>query len=176
MGARQITTAVTMLVLCVILVLGVVIGYKTLFSPLPNDSGTASASPSPTCTTQDVRRGQRLHAREVQVSVFNAGTRAGLADETLNRLGNRGFKEGEASNAPASAKVRFVQVWTTKKHDAAAALVAQQFGSNTLVRVTNKDLGPGVDVLVGTDFRGLKKAKRSLLVRQKQQLCDSASG
>jgi hypothetical protein len=54
--------------------------------------------------------------------------------------------------------------------------VAQQFGSNTLVRVTKKDLGPGVDVLVGTDFRGLKKAKRSLLVRQKQQLCDSASG
>jgi hypothetical protein len=148
-----------------------VMGYKSLFAPLPNDSGTAAAPPSPTCSTPDVRRGQRLHARDVQVSVFNAGTRSGLADTTLNRLGNRGFEKGEASNAPASAKVRFVQVWTTKKHDAAARLVAKQFGPHTLLRVTKKDLGPGVDVLVGTDFHGLKNAKTSLKVSRKQQVC-----
>ncbi len=105
------------------------------------------------------------------VSVFNAGSRAGLAESTLNGLAKRGFRRGEAGNAPANAKLRFVQVWTTRKHDAAAKLVARQFGKKTLLRVVTTDLGPGIDVLVGNDFRGLKKAPRALTVQRKQTFC-----
>jgi hypothetical protein len=169
MSGRHLTTAVTMLVLCGVLVLGLVIGVQTLFAPLPDGDGTASASPS--CSTENLQKGERIRSEQVLVSVFNAGTRGGLADQTLNALARRGFKRGELGNAPADAQVRFAQVWTTKKHDAAAVLVARQLDRKVRIRVTDEDLGEGVDVVVGNGFAGLVKAKRSMVVRTGQTTC-----
>ncbi len=171
MTSRHLTTAATLLVLVGILVLGAVVGVKAMFEPVPAGDASASVSPSPTCTTQDVKKGHKIRSKQVAVSVFNAGTRARLAERTLTGLGKRGFKRGEAGNAPGTAKVRAVQVWTTTKEDAAAKLVARQFGRKTKVKVTDTDLGPGVDVLVGNAFRGLVKAPHSLTVRTSQQVC-----
>ena len=81
MARRHLTTAVTLLVLVGILVVGVVLGVKTLFAPLPG-SDDASAKPSASCSPKTVRKGQRIRSSQVQVSVFNGGTRSGLADET----------------------------------------------------------------------------------------------
>lgn len=176
MGRRHLTTAITLLVLCGILALGFVVGYRELFAPIPDDTAadTPAASPSPSCTTEPVQQGERIRSRDVQVSVFNAGQRAGLANETMGKLTHRGFKRGRVGNAPDGAKLRFVQVWTTDKHDAEARLVARQFGTHTLIKVTDQDLGPGIDVLVGNDFRGLRKAKRSLVVHRPQRVCTPA--
>lgn len=167
---RHITTAVTLVVLCGILALGLYAGYRSLFAPIPH---TPTAQPSPACHTHSVRKGQRITSRQVTVSVFNAGTRAGLAGRTLAALAKRGFSGGEVGNA--NAKLRFVQVWTRHKQHAAATLVARQFGTHTLIRVTKKNLGPGVDVVVGNDFKGLQKAPRSLVVHRRQQVCSSTS-
>jgi hypothetical protein len=171
MTGRHFTTAVTLLVLCGLLVVGAVVGVKTMLSPIPGSDATAGAAPSPTCTTTNVKKGQRLRSRQVTVSVFNAGTTVGLAQSTLRALHRRGFRRGETGNAPSSAKVRFVQVWTTEKNDATARLVARQFGRHTLVKVTRKNLGEGVDVVVGDSFRGLKKAPLHITVRTRQQVC-----
>lgn len=171
MTGRHLTTAVTLLVLCGILVVGAVVGFRTMFSPIPGGGPFAHASPSPTCTVKSVNKGQRIRSRQVMVSVFNAGTQAGLADKTLHALERRGFRTGQTGNAPRKVKVRFVQVWTTKKKDATAMLVARQFGHHALIKVSKTDLGEGVDVVVGNDFRGLKKAPRALTVHTRQQVC-----
>lgn len=169
MGRRHLTTAITMLVLIGILVFGAVMGVNTLFAPLPGDE--PAANPSPTCATKDVRKGQRIRARQVQVSVFNAGTRAGLADETLDALTRRGFKKGSTGNAPSDSNVRIVQVWSTARNDLSARLVALQFGRKTKVRFSDTDLGPGVDVVVGNEFRKLVKAKKAITVKRASSVC-----
>ena len=65
-----------------------------------------------------------LQRGEVQVSVFNAGTRNGLAGQTLDTLEAAGFRAGDAGNAPSSAEVRRALVWTTQPNDYSARLVA----------------------------------------------------
>jgi predicted secreted protein len=170
MTRRHVTTAVTMVVLIGILVLGVVIGVNSLLAPVPSND-TPSASPSPTCVTKTVRKGQRIRPAQVQVSVFNGGTRGGLAGQTMKALAKRGFTQGRVSNAPATAKVRRVQVWTTVRNDDAARLVALQFGRLTRVHVVRVDLGPGVDVVVGDSLHKLGKGKRFVVVKKSSSVC-----
>ncbi len=169
MTGRHLTTAVTLLVLCGLLLIAAVVGAKALLSPFPGSSAAPSAAASPSCTVKSVRKGQKILARQVVVSVFNAGNRPGLADLTLNRLHRRGFQRGTTGNI--TAMVRFVQVWTTHKQDPTATLVARQFGPGTLVRVTKQNLGPGIAVVVGNDFNGLQKAPSTITAHTRQQVC-----
>ena len=171
MTRRHVTTAVTMLVLLGLLVVGFVVGAKALFAPIPGGSLAATPSPSPSCFARNLSKGQKIRSRQVEVSVFNAGSKAGLADQTLAALGKRGFRTGEAGNAPSPVMVRSVQVWTTKKQDVAARLVALQFGARTIVRRTDADLGRGVDVVIGDRFRRLVPAPEKIIVRKRQQVC-----
>jgi hypothetical protein len=162
-----VRTGITLLVLLGLLLLGGAYGLHALFAPLPSTKTTATTD----CRTTSVKKGQRIRAGQVQVSVFNGGTRPGLADETLGALGQRGFQMGEAGNAPSGAKVKVAKVWTTQRHDAAAELVARQFGPSIKVFHVKADLGAGVDVLVGDDFRHLVKAKRGLVVGKPSSAC-----
>ncbi len=170
MARRNLTTAVTLLVLVGILVVGLVLGMRSLFAPLPG-ADKAAATPSPTCSPKTVLKGERIRSTQVQVSIFNGGTRAGLADMTMGALAKRGFTKGEIGNAPSDAKVRSVQVLTTEKNDLAAQLVARQFGRKTKVTVTATDLGPGIDIIVGNDFEKLAKAKRVIVVKKSSSVC-----
>jgi hypothetical protein len=173
MRRRHIMTAITMVALCGLLALGLAVGVKTLFKPVPSLGLGPAAAPSPTCDAQKVDKGDRVRATQIEVSVFNAGSRLGLAGDTLDQLGNRGFRKGEIGNAPSGAKVKHLQVWTIEKHDAGARLVAMQFGPHVKVHVKSKsqDLGPGVDVIVGDGFRGLVHAPRFVKVSKPQELC-----
>jgi hypothetical protein len=171
MNRRHLTTAVTLLVLVAILVLGVVVGVKSLFAPVPGTGADASASPSPTCEPTTIKKGQRVRSRQVQVSVYNGGTRSGLADSTMAMLRARGFTSGSVGNAPSDVSVRRVRVFTTEKNDMAARLVARQFGRSTKVTVTETDLGPGIDVVVGNRFDKLSKARRVLVARRSSSVC-----
>ncbi|MGZ4444293.1 MAG: LytR C-terminal domain-containing protein [Nocardioidaceae bacterium] len=166
MARRHVTTAVTLVVLLGILGAGALYGVKSLFAPVP--SVTPSLSASASCTPKTLAKGHRLRTRQVMVSVYNAGTRSGLAGKTQRLLAKRGFLRGDLGNAPSN--LRFVQVWTTQAHDPAARLVAAQFGRSTVVKVRKKALGPGIAVLVGNDFRGLVPAPRSVRVTSKQTL------
>lgn len=167
---RQLKTAVTMLALVGLLVLGATWGWKALFAEVPG-VGLTVGEPGPSCTPEQVEAGQKLHARQVRVSVFNGGTRSGLAGETIDALERRGFISGEVGNAPSGVKARRVKVWTTTKNDPAARLVALQFGPGVKVKVTKKDLGAGVDVIVGNDFERLNRAPRTVKVGKSQEFC-----
>ncbi len=169
MRGRHLTTAVTLLVLLAILAAAALWGARALFAPLP--SADPTAQPSPSCVTKSVRKGQRIKATQVQVSVFNAGNRAGLAEETLASLTRRGFKRGRIGNAPETSRVKKAQVWTTEPNDTAAKLVARQFGPRTKVRRVKVDLGPGVDVVVGNGLGKLAKAKRSIVATKASSVC-----
>ena len=169
MRRRHVTAGVTLLVLVGLVVLGAVVGWRALSASFPS---SLSPSPSsPPCRKQVVDAGQRLRSSQVTVSVFNAGSRPGLAERTLAALTARGFQAGDVGNAPSGAPVRKAEVWTTSKADAESRLVARQFGRRTKVHLTKVDLGPGVDVLVGDGFHGLVKAPRKLRVHKPEKVC-----
>jgi hypothetical protein len=166
-GSRRVVTGITLLVLCGILAVGAWVGWRQLVSPVSEDDPQTSA-----CSRTEVRRGQRLASRAVTVSVFNAGSRVGLADQTRNGLVRRGFRDGGVGNTPSGTDVRRVQVWTTQRQDLAASLVARQFRGKVPIRVVDENLGPGVVVVVGNLFDGLRpKAPRSLRATKSQSTC-----
>lgn len=152
---RRVTTALTLVVLVVVLGLMGYYGVQQALKPFPAGKGAKKA---PSCSEQEKQVKQFLARSDVQVSVYNAGSRSGLASVTLEKLENAGFIGGNSGNAPGSAEVRRAVVWTTKRNDDAARLVAQSLGASTQVQVTTTDLGPGVDVLVGNRFRALDRA------------------
>jgi len=167
---RHLTTAVTLLVLVGILVAGVVLGVNALFAPLPED-GAASATPSPTCSPTAVERGQTVRSSQVQVSIFNGGGQSGLADGTMRALIRRGFTEGDIGNAPDGVTAERARVLTTERNDTAARLVARQFGRATKITVTDRDLGPGVDVVIGDQFEELVPARKVIVARASTSVC-----
>jgi hypothetical protein len=165
---RHVTTAVTLVVLLAILVIGGYLGAKALFAPLPGDSSNAATS---NCKNTSVKKGEKIRAGEIQVSIYNAGTRSGLAEDTLVKLHKRGFRRGDVGNAPSGTKVKRAQVWTTRRHDAAARLVAKQLGYGAPVKYVDKNLGPGVDVVVGNYFHKLAPVKNFLIVKRPGSAC-----
>jgi hypothetical protein len=159
-----------MLALIGLLVAGAVWGWSSLFAPLPEDA-LSGEQPAPTCDVQRVEAGERLRSDLVRVSVFNAGSRSGLAGQTVDALVERGFLPGDVGNAPSDLKVRKVQVWSTTKDDPQARLVARQFGPNVKVRFSDEDLGPGVDVIVADGFRNLAPAPKAIRVDEPLEFC-----
>ncbi|GAA1941223.1 LytR C-terminal domain-containing protein [Nocardioides marmoribigeumensis] len=161
MNRRSGLAGITFLVLFGILAVGVVVGWHAVSEPVPSLT-QEEPSAGPSCNA-GLAPGDVVRTGDVTVSVFNAGNRSGLADQTLGQLTARGFLAGDVGNAPAdAANVKFVRVLAPSKNDPAAQLVARQFGPQTLVQPTRTDLGPGVDVIVGDRFVGLAKAPRQL--------------
>ena len=160
MATRRTLTAVTLCVLIGLLVAGAYVGWRALLAPV-DGSDDPTAQGGPTCA-DGVRRGDTVRTRDVTVSVYNAGTRAGLAGQTQDELVARGFIPGDLGNAPDDLLgVRFVRVTAETRRDPAARLVALQFGRRTPVQAA-PDLGPGVEVVVGDRFDGLVKAPRRI--------------
>ncbi|MCW2819612.1 MAG: LytR family transcriptional regulator [Marmoricola sp.] len=141
-------SGVTLVVLLVVLGGMAVYGFKAATAPLP-ESGSASPA---RCDSKSTSVRKTIGRSDVQVSVFNAGTKAGLASSALDNLEAAGFRGGNTGNAPEDAVVRRAVVWTTKADDTAARLVALSLGRGTRVEVVTDDLGPGIDVLVGNRF------------------------
>ena len=164
MTGRRITTTLTLMVLLVVLVAMAVYGFKAATAPVGDGDEAVQKS---TCSAEDREVRNFLRRSDVQVSVFNAGDRAGFASQTLEKVEAAGFRGGDAGNAPEDVDVRRALVWTTKPADPEARLVALALGRNTRVEVTETDLGPGVDVLVGNRFKGVDKSavKRLRLAR-----------
>jgi hypothetical protein len=169
MTSRHLTTAVTMAVLCGIVVLGAVVGFNTLFAPLPGAEDEPAAAESPTCDPNQVKDGERLRSSQVTVNVYNAGDRAGLAGAVSDSFRSRGFVTGQIGNAPSGSKVVRAQVWVAEGEEGAGRLVARQIGPRVPVITPDEDLADGIDVLVGNRFRGLaKSAPRSIVVKSDQ--------
>jgi len=154
MTARRLTTGATLAGLVVVLCVMAVWGYHAATAPV-SDNGPTSTSKTPTCSPDQQTVSQYLRRSEVTVSVYNAGRRAGRAQETMDLLERAGFKVGAVGNAPEGVKVQRAAVYTTKADDPAAELVARALGGSTEVVHGDEDLGPGVDVMIGDKFTRL---------------------
>lgn len=168
MRPRFVRTGLTILVLIAVMGTAGYVGWKYTLAPLPG-LGVIS-----NCTTQTVQ--ENLRTSQVQVSVYNDGTRAGLASKVAKALVRRGFIGGDVANTPTKEHVKTVLVRTTTADSTAAKLVARQFAKSLdkikIVVSTSVDLGPGIDVVVGNKFQGLvKKAPKSLPYTTTQQVC-----
>lgn len=168
-------TPITLLVLLGVLCSGLYLGWRWLTADVTETVTEPTAiptTPGPTCKSKKVTRTEQLKARQVRVSVFNAGSVTGLADQTLLDLHRRGFRSGDADNAPEDSGVQSVQVWDRKPDSPRVRLVALQFeGTVTRLRA-KRDLGPGVDVIVGESFSGLAdEAPTSLKVKVTKTIC-----
>lgn len=150
--SRRAISWTTLAVMGVATVVMAVWGFNSLTAPVGNDSTTpTSSTTTPGCTPgvrNVVRRG------DVTVSVFNAGSRSGRAQDTLNLLENAGFAPGAVGNAPSGDHVARAEVHTTLKDDPKAKLVARALGKNTRIVVTTV-VGPGLDVIIGDKFNKL---------------------
>lgn len=171
MGTRKAISAVTILVLIGLLVAGAYYGWQSISAPLPGDDEPESTERRPRCE-DGFARGDVVQTKDVTVSVYNAGSRSGLADQTRSELTARGFIPGDVGNAPAELEeVRFVRVLAPSAKDPTARLVALQFGRNTYIEPVEQDLGPGVEVIVGDDFVGLVEARAKIKARRSGSGC-----
>jgi len=125
---------------------------------------------APPCTDTRVAAGEELPPPQVMVSVLNAGGSNGLAGETMDDLVGHGFGEGRTNNAPAANHTRNAQVWASDPGDPAALLLASYLGRN--VEIVDQPSGyPGVTIVVGKQFKGVKKGKAKLKVQVDSYVC-----
>lgn len=163
-------TPITLLVLLVVLLGAAFYGWKTIISPSGDDDEVVAKQPR--CDqTQDFTRGQVIKAGDIVVNVYNSGSIANLAGETLESLDRKGFEPGVSDNAPTGFDAANVTIVTAAKDSPPVKLVAEQF-KGTVKYVKGRDLAPGIDVIVGDNFIGTKPgAKKSLRVTRDVTTC-----
>lgn len=163
-GARS---AITLSALGLLLALAALWGWSAATKPLPAKVDT------PICVDHDVAAGTKVFPQDVTVSVFNAGTREGLAGRTMQLLTDDGFAEGTMGNV--SARVGVVQIWTLEPGSPAVRLVASRLGPG--VEIERRDPpGVGVAVVVGDGFRDLVEGRRSTVAESDATICSPPVG
>ena len=165
-GARS---AATLAVLSAILVIGGAWGWSEVTKPFPG-----KAEP-PICVDTAVSAGERIYPGQVVVSVFNAGTRDGLAGRTMGLFTDHGFVAGDSGNAPSGARVPWVQIWTTDPKSPAVRLVASHLGRNIIV-VRRQASGAGVVVVVGDGFKKLVHGREKVRAASDATICSPSIG
>lgn len=146
-----VKSALTLGVLCLLMLVAGAWGWQALTQPLPDNE------PPPLCTDTSVAAGTDVFRDQVAVSVFNGSSRSGLAGATLELLEERGFVGADTGNAPQP--VKGVQIWAADPQNPAVRLVKRQFRKARVVPGTEVDgeaLGRGVVVVLGESFTSLR--------------------
>ena len=165
-----------MLVLLGILMGAAWFGWSTVSSDDDDDDTPRASEPTgDRCLSrQTYKKGTKIKAKTITVSVYNAGVVTGLADETLEDLVDKGFRRGAAANAPSGLTATNVTILTATRNSPQVELVSRQFRGK--VRILEGDvIRPGVNVLVGDNFRGVDDgAKRRLVLDRKVRTCTTS--
>lgn len=157
-------SAITLVILAVLLVAAVGWGWSQVTQPLP---GARDTGP---CTERTIAAGDPVTPADVTVSVLNASERGGLAGKTMNALERRGFGRGEMGNARPSAAKGPAVIWAAKG-DPAARLIASHLRGK--VRLVDQPSSyPGLTVVLGKPFKGLKKnGRQQVRVKEATTVC-----
>lgn len=153
---RLVRTPLTLLVLLGVLAYGAWWGFTNVIRPVP----TTPAAP---CVPQRVNAGE-LRANQVTVSVFNGGTKKGLAGDVGRSMRQRGFKVLRTTNTGEKIGNTVIVGAGAKNPE---VLLVKGFFKKATVKV-DKRPDRSVDILVGNDYGGFnKKAKRTIKVNAK---------
>lgn len=160
-------TPITLLVLLGILLGAAYYGWSTVLGPEEEKKDDTASPPADNTCDEVVRwkKGQRVKAADVRVNIYNGGLVSGLAGETLDALTAKGFRPGNATNAPESLSTPNVAIITADPESPEVRLVRIQFRG--AVQIIDDDLGRGIDVLVGDDFRAVKPVTKTQIVLRK---------
>jgi LytR cell envelope-related transcriptional attenuator len=159
-GARS---AITLAALGLLLLIAIVWGWNAATEPLPAKVDT------PVCTDRSIAAGEKVFPQDVTVSVYNAGTREGLAGRVMQTLHDDGFAEGSSGNT-STARVDAVAIWTTEPSSPAVLLVASRFNDQVDIQ-RREGIGAGVTVVVGDGFTHLVKGHRSVVADEDAEIC-----
>ena len=157
-------SALTLGTLAVIFLVGVVWAWSQVIQPFPEK---VAAAP---CTDTLIPAGDDVAPPQVMVTVLNAGGANGLAGQTLNKLEAFGFAKGRIGNAPARTGNVAAQVWASDPGDPAALLLASYLGRDVDI-VDQPSEYPGVTIVVGKRFQGVKKGKAKVTAQKDAHVC-----
>lgn len=158
-------TPVTLLVLLAFITGAGWYGWQQFTAPMDNEDERLS------CVEKRLAKGSRLTPTQVTINVYNAGSREGLAGQTLDRLRRLDFRPGIAENAPSRIRVDGVAIYDSAPRSTAVRLVRAQFAGRVRV-AARPDIAPGIDVVVGSDFKGTKpSAVRSVRLPRPEKVC-----
>jgi hypothetical protein len=153
---RLVRTPLTLLALLAVLCYGAWWGYSNVLRPVP-------ALPPEPCVNQTVPKGQLLSS-QVVVSVYNGGTKKGLAGDVGRMLRERQFKVQRTTNTNEKIQKTVIVGAGAKNPE---VLLVKGFFKDAQVRA-DKRPDHTVDVLVGNRYAGFNKnAATSLAVRTK---------
>jgi hypothetical protein len=153
---RIVRTPLTLLILLGVLCWGAWWGYTNLLKPTP-------PTPPTPCVNQKVNQGE-LRSDQVTVSVFNGGSKKGLAGDVGRSLRQRGFKVTKTSNTSQKVQKTVILGAGAKNPE---VLLVRRFFKDAQIKV-DKRPDHSVDVLVGNDYGGFnKKAEKTLAVKSK---------
>ena len=151
---RAVRTPFTLLVLLAILCYGAWWGYTNVIREVP------PAPPTP-CVPQKLPKNQ-LRSSQVTVSVFNGGTKRGLAGDVGRALRDRGFKVQTTTNTLQKVQKTVIVGASTKNPE---VRLVKAFFKDAEVKA-DKRVDGSVDVLVGNRYGGFnKKAKTTYTVK-----------
>lgn len=151
---RMVRTPITLLILLGVLCYGAWWGYTNVLKPTP------PVPPTP-CVPQRVSGGE-LRSSQVTVSVYNGGSKKGLAGDVGRSLRQRGFKVPKTTNTGQKIQKTVILGAGAKNPE---VLLVKGFFKGAQVRV-DKRPDHSVDVLVGNDYGGFnKKASKTLAVK-----------
>lgn len=157
-------SAITLVVLAVVFLAAVAWGWSRVTTPFPEK---VEAAP---CTDTLVSSGDEVAPPQVMVTVLNAGGANGLAGTTMDKLVGFGFGEGRTGNAPKDTGPVAAQVWAEDPGDPAALLLASYLGKD--VDIVDQPSGyPGVTIVVGKRFKGVKKGKAAVTAQKDSYVC-----
>lgn len=157
-------SAITLAVLAVVFLAGVGWAWSRVTEPFPE-----RAAPAP-CTDTRIAAGDELAPPQVMVTVLNAGGPNGLASKTMSRLVELGFAEGSLGNAPGTTGPVSAQVWAADPGDPAAILLASYLGKDVEI-VDQPSEYPGVTIVVGKRFNGVKKGNATVTAQKDATVC-----
>ncbi|GAB3195786.1 hypothetical protein GCM10027062_03480 [Nocardioides hungaricus] len=165
-GARS---AITLSVLGLVLVVAAIWAWGAAMAPLPEKVDTAI------CVDRTVSAGEKVFPQDVTVSVYNAGTRVGLASRVMRELTDAGFREGNSGNAAPTVRVADVQIWSREPDNPDVLLVASRLGED--VRIQRRDpVGSGVTVVIGDGFTETIKGRRAVVAQADATICSPPVG
>ncbi|MDO9457860.1 LytR C-terminal domain-containing protein [Nocardioides sp.] len=162
-----VRTAVTLGVLALLLAFAVTRGLDAVSEPFPENEDP------PVCVDSAVSKGDVLRVGGITVSVINAGTKNGLARQTLDDLEEQGFAGGELANQ-ADPDILSAQIWSPGGRTAAVRLVATYLGGRVKV-VDRQSSTAGITVVVGDRFPGVRKGRFQVKVTKDGTVCGPAS-